>query len=222
MASGTRSGNNVTMENINSEVLMSLSKEKLVEMFLSLKDECVALKEMDAYRQKMETRMEEIEREQFKSSRYSRRDTTEITGIPGDISNDAFEDEIIRIYDVAQVNVNGTQLVKTDIQACHRVGKKNIVIVKFVNRNEGSYCGKNLKSNSPYPAPTYSNYSNYSFCPEFRFLNYLVRQGEKQRRFIFTRYDVELHIQLVDNGPFHEMTHKGHLVRHGISEVDDS
>ena len=44
MASGTRSGKNVTMENINSEVLMSLSKEKLVEMFLSLKDECVALR----------------------------------------------------------------------------------------------------------------------------------------------------------------------------------
>ena len=85
MASGTSSGKNVTMENINSEVLMSLSKEKLLEMFVSLKDECVALKEMDAYRQKMEKRMEEIEREQFKSSQYSRRDTIEITGIPGDI-----------------------------------------------------------------------------------------------------------------------------------------
>ena len=48
MASGTRSGKNGTMENISSEVLMSSSKEKLVEMFLSLKDECVALKEMDA------------------------------------------------------------------------------------------------------------------------------------------------------------------------------
>ena len=117
---------------------------------------------MDAYRQKMEKRMEEIEREQFKSSQYSRRDTIENTGIPGDISNDALEDEIIRIYDVPQVNVNGTQLVKTDIQACHRVGRKNIIIVKFVNRkfaNEGLYCGKNLKNNSPYPAPTYINYS---------------------------------------------------------------
>ena len=49
-------------------------------------------------RQKMEKRMEEIEREQFKSSQYSRRDTIEITGIPGDISNDALEDEIIRSY----------------------------------------------------------------------------------------------------------------------------
>ena len=116
-------------------------------------------------------RMEEIEREQFKSSQYSRRDTIEITGIPGDILNDALEDEIIGIYDVAQVNVNGTQLVKIDIQACHRVGKKNIVIVKFVNRkfaNEGLYCGKNLKNNSPYMAPTYINYS-------------------------FARYDMELH-----------------------------
>ena len=185
MASGTRSGKNVTMENINSEVLMSLSKEKLVEMFLSLKGECVALKEMDNYRQKMEKRTEEIEREQFKSSQYSRRDTIEITGIPGDISNDALEDEIIRIYDVAQVNVNGTQLVKTDIQACRRVGKKNIVIVKFVNRkfaNEGLYCGKNLKNNFPFMAPTYSN---YSFGPEFRFLNYFVRQAKKAKKIHF-------------------------------------
>ena len=29
-------------------------------------------------------------------------------------------------------------------------------------------------------------------------------------------------IQLVDNGPFHEIAHKVDLVRHGISEVDDS
>ena len=137
-------------------------------------------------------------------------------------SNDALEDEIIRIYDVAQVNVNGTQFVKTDIQACHRVGKKNIVIVKFVNRkfaNEGLYCGKNLKNNSPYPAPTYIN---YSFCPEFRFLNYLVRQAKKSKENSFSQGTTWSSIQLVDNGPFHETTHTVDLVRHGISEVDDS
>ena len=38
---------NMNKGDLNSEVLMTLSKEKLVEMFLSLKDECVALKEMD-------------------------------------------------------------------------------------------------------------------------------------------------------------------------------
>ena len=102
------------------------------------------------------------------------------------------------------------------------MGKKNIVIVKFVNRkfaNECLYCGKNLKNNSPYPALTYIN---YSFCPEFRFLNYLVRQAKKAKKIHF--YNVRhrvTHIQLVANGPFH-VTHKVDLVRHGISEVDDS
>ena len=97
-----------------------------------------------------------------------------------------------------------------------------LIIVKFVNRkfaNEGLYCGKNLKNNSPYPAPTYSN---YSFCPGFRFLNYLVRQARKAKKIHFSkvRHGVT-HIQLVDNGPFH-VTHKLDLARHGISEVDDS
>ena len=115
---------NMNKGDLNSEVLITLSKEKLVEMFLSLKDECVALKEMDTYRHKMDKRMEEIEREQYKSAQYSRRGTVEITGIPGDIPTDALENEVIRIYDVAQVNVNGTKLRRTDIQACHRVGKR--------------------------------------------------------------------------------------------------
>ena len=214
---------NMNKGDLNSEVLMTLSKEKLVEMFLSLKDECVALKEMDTYRHKMDKRMEEIEREQYKSAQYSRRDTVEITGIPGDIPTDALENEVIRIYDVAQVNVNGTKLRRTDIQACHRVGKRKTVIVKFVNRkfaNEGLYCGKHLKNNSPYAAPTYIN---NSFCPEFRFLNYLVRQAKRAKKIHFykVRHGVT-HIQLVDSGPFHEVTHKADLVRHGICEVDEN
>ena len=171
----------------------------------------------------MDKRMEEIEREQYKSAQYSRRDTVEITGIPGDIPTDALENEVIRIYDVAQVNVNGTKLRRTDIQACHRVGKRKTVIVKFVNRkfaNEGLYYGKHLKNNSSYAAPT--NINN-SFCPEFRFLNYLVRQAKRAKKIHFykVRHGVT-HIQLVDSGPFHEVTHKADLVHHGICEVDEN
>ena len=133
----------------------------------------------------MDLRVEKLERHQNKNFQYLRRDSIEISGIPANISHNDLEDEVIRIYDMAEVRVHDTKLNKLAIHACHRIGKKGKVIVKFTNRKyaiQGLYCGKNLKTNPPYRSPTYIN---NSFCPEFSFLNYAVRQAKKENKIHF-------------------------------------
>ena len=102
-----------------------------------------------------------------------------MTGIPADIGNQNLEEEVVKIYKKAGVEINGRNLDSSDIQACHRIGKKNITICKFVNRKfarEGLVGGRNLKGTDLYG--TSPAYINTSFCPEFKFLNFLIRKAK--------------------------------------------
>ena len=167
----------------SNEDLPNLTRDKLIDIIFSLRVENNALKAIQEFRDKMEKRMENLERQQNENFQYLRRDTVVISGIPTKVPQKHLEDEVIRIYDCANVTVHGTKLDKHAIQACHRTGKaqKN-VIMKFTNRkyaNEGLYNGKNLKVNAPYDTPTYIN---SSFCPEYGFLNYAVRQAKKAKK----------------------------------------
>ena len=209
---------NEEKRDLSNEDLTKLSKEKLVELVLSLKDECRSLRETQEYHEKLDKRMEALERQQNMNLQYLRRDTIEIHGIPGSIKNEQLEDEVMRIYDMAGVSVHGIKLDHLAIQACHRIGKKGNVVVKFTNRKyatEGLYNGKNLKENKPYETPTYIN---NSFCPEFSFLNYAIRQAKKQKKIHFYKLKNGItSVQLEEGGDLFEITHKADLAFHGIS-----
>ena len=115
-------------------------------------------------------RLEKLEREQNRHIQYQRRNTIEITGIPSTVKQDDLEEQVVKIFNAANVTVNEHGLDPYQIQACHRIGKKGITICKFVNRKfatEGIYCGKNLKGIKLYGNDS-QVYINNSFCKEYR------------------------------------------------------
>ena len=93
-------------------------------------------------------RVTELERSRHLYEQYGRRESIEITGISADITQEDFENEVIKIYDEAKVEVHCRQISHFDISTCHRIGKKSVGIVPFVNRKfayAGLSKGKNLK-----------------------------------------------------------------------------
>ena len=134
-----------------ANVLKDLNKNELVELVMSLKSENDSLK---SNQKKVDDRITKLERSHYLYLQYGRRDTIEITGIPSQIETTKLEDEVIKIYNEAQAKVHEEPLSNMDIQAAHRIGKKGVTIVKFVNRKfallEGLRCGKNLKGSKLY------------------------------------------------------------------------
>ena len=204
--------------------LMSLSKQQLVKLIESLKNENDMLKDLNKTIVNNESRLEKLEREQNLHFQYQRRDTVEITGIPQNVHQDNLEDEVIAIFDAMEVKVNGNQLSKIQIHACHRIGKKNVVIVKVVNRKfatKALYSGSKLKDVNMYGNSKI--YVNNSFCREFQFFNFLIRKASKAK--IINRYKIKhgvMFVQQVIDGDFHKISHKNDLIKLGIDVPTES
>ena len=81
------------------------------------------------------------------NAQYSRRECSEVVGIPTSIPNDSLETNISRVFDKLGVNVEGN-----DIQACHCLKDNDKVIIKFSNRKDSLQVlrvKKDLKSLDP-------------------------------------------------------------------------
>ena len=199
--------------------LNNLSKKELIEKVNQLQMENSVLKELQAFMKLSNERLEKLEREQNWHFQYQRRNSIEITGIPESVDQKDLEDEVVNIFKVAGVKVNGRELDNFQMQACHRIGKKGITIVKFVNRKfayEGLRCGRNLKGKEIFGANS-KVYINNSFCREYQYLNYCVRKAKSNNK-IFrwkVKHGVNL-IQVDDGGDFIEITHKNDLIKLGI------
>ena len=126
------------------------------------------------------TKRLKLEREQNKHLQYTICDSVEIHGIPTNIPQGQLEDEVIKIYNAAKIDIHGQSLRKIDMQACHRIGRKQEkTVVKFLNRKfsvEELYNGKNLQL---YGSKVFIN---NSFCEEFRHLNYIIRKLKSDER----------------------------------------
>ena len=202
--------------------LNNKSKSQLMDLVKSLTSENTALKEIVRIMESTNERLEKLEREQNKSLQYLRRDTIEISGIPSEIHQNELEKEILKVFQAAEVKVHGENLQERDIQAAHRIGKKGVVICKFVNRKfarEGLFCGRNLKGKNVY---NNSNvYINDSLCREFKYLNFVVRKSKNDN--IIFRWKVRNGITFVqkkDGDEFEEISHKSDLIRLGLLESE--
>ena len=108
---------------------------------------------------------------------------------------------------------------KTDIVACHRVGKKGVVVCRVINRKfarEAIVNGKNLKGSKRYGDGKI--YINNSLCPEFRFLNYVCRKAVQKKEIV--RYKVKNGVNMVqkeDGGRFIEIGHVLDLTNIGVT-----
>ena len=184
---------------------------------IKLQDENSTLKEEKLFMERTNKRLEDLERSHYLNLQYDLRDSVEITGIPTNIPDNGLEDEVIKIFDRAKVEVNGTKLDKLQIQGCHRIGKMGKIILKTVNQKlatESLFCSKNLKGNSPYQNDVYFN---NSFCKEFSRSNFLVRKAKRVNVINWWKVNNGVtYIMLVEDGTFLEISHFNDLVLHGI------
>ena len=145
--------------------LLNMEKEALVDIIKNLKNELE--KKTNDFIKITNLRLYHIEWAQNFSLQYNRRESFELSGIPEHITQERLEDEVVEIVKEAKVTVNRQPLKKTDIVACHRVGKKGTVVCRVINRKfarEAIVNGKNLKGSKRYGGES-KIYINNSFCP---------------------------------------------------------
>ena len=131
----------------------------------------------------LQERVEANERENYALQQYSRRDSIEIVNFPLEVKDDKIEEQTVSLLQAIDVDV-----IADDIQACHRLFKKDRVIVKFVSRKKALECLysksklKTLdKSEINFPTDK-AIYINESLCPEYRRLFGKLNELKKQKK----------------------------------------
>ena len=108
----------------NPDVLDRMKKNELIDLILQLQTEKEEIREERNSFVDLHKRVVELERSQYLYEQYGRRESIEISGIPTTVADENLEDEVIKVYKAAKVEVFGRDLRKDDISACHRLGKK--------------------------------------------------------------------------------------------------
>ena len=76
-------------------------------------------------------RITQLERNNLNNAQYNRRETLEINPVPSDIADDVLEQSVCQA-----LSLTGTSVEPDDLQACHRMRKKDRVIIKFKCRKQ--------------------------------------------------------------------------------------
>ena len=200
-----------TTDLFDPERLKQFKKSELVDIILEMQKEKKDLKSQLNKITDISDRVVELERSHTLYLQYGRRNCIEISGIPAEVEQNKLEDEVMKIYHEADVKVHGKTLGHFDMEACHRIGKKGVVIVRFVNRKfarQGLFNSAKLKKTKIYG--NQHVYINDSLCPQFNYIGYVVRklkktgriEGYKVRNGIFS-----VKLQAGDN-KYVEITHK--------------
>ena len=196
-----------------------MKKAELVEMVLALQTEKQTLVDERKHMfGSLTDRIVALERSQFLYEQYGRRECIEISGIPTSVKDDDLEEEVLRIYQTAEVKVFGRDVCKEDISACHRLGKKKeTTIVRFVNRKfafAGLINSKNLKDSKLYD---HNVYINNSFCREFAKFGYYIRQLKSKKKIVGYRVRHGIfQVQLEKEGDYFEISHETDFAQHGL------
>ena len=102
---------NIELEISSTIVFNKLTKNELINLVLQLKTEKEALQAERQLLGDIENRVIALERRQYLHEQYGRRESVEISGIPV-VENQNLEDEVIKVYNEAKVQVFGRQLKK--------------------------------------------------------------------------------------------------------------
>ena len=113
----------------DADKLNLFKKSELINMIMELQKEKDVLKNEVSNLSSIGKRVIELERSQALYLQYNSRHSVEITGIPEDVEQKDLECQVIKIYDEAEVDAHGRSLNHFDIEAFHRIRKKNVVIV---------------------------------------------------------------------------------------------
>ena len=193
----------------DAKTLNDFKKKELVELVMELQKEKKVLASQVSIIAGITDRVTELEKSHYLYLQYGRRSTIEITGIPANVDQKDLEGHVINIFKEANVKVHGNSLDHMDIEACHRIGKKNKVIARFTNRKfarESLYKSKNLKGTKLYGDQAI--YINESLCKQFHYIGFVIRklkrcemiESYKIRNGVFS-------IKIGENDRFEEISH---------------
>ena len=73
----------------------------------------------------------QLECNNLNNAQYNRRETLEINPVPSDIADDILEQSVCQT-----LSLTGTSVEPDDLQACHRMRKKDCIIIKFKCRKQ--------------------------------------------------------------------------------------
>ena len=128
-------------------------------------------------------RITQLERNNLNNAQYTRRETLEINPVPSDIADDVLEQSVCQA-----LSLTGVSVELDDLQACHRMRKKDRVIVKFKCRKQNHRVLLNCKTlqNKSHDL-TQLKFSgklfvNESMCHENNQLAYKCRQLKRARK----------------------------------------
>ena len=181
-----------------SSQLENLSKEELIDELISVEDISPKLSDLtsrfDDFLRRYEVlsseltiskncnrllgeRILQLERNAVNNAQYHRRESLEINPVPASIGDDALESSVCRA-----LSLTGHEIKPDDLQACHRLKKKDTVKVKFKCRKQRRSIltnRKNLRNKSD--GLTRLNFSgrlfvSESMCHENHQLSYKCRQ----------------------------------------------
>ena len=193
--------------------LNNFKKAELVELVVQLQKEKQTLQNESEFMKNIAKRVTELERSHNLYLQYGRRESVEISGIPAEVQDDELEDAVIQVYDAAKVEVDGVKLHKSHISACHRIGKKGNVIVRFPNRKfsyAGLFNGKNLKGTTLFgDSPIYIN---NSFCKEFGRFGAIIRKLKRDKR---------IHAYRIKHGVYNIQLSEANTALEQIAHISD-
>ena len=198
----------VAASDVSSQISSLDNKlSNLLTKFDQVSSELIIVKNVNSH---LIERIISLERHQLNTSQYQRREMIEINPVPLDIDNNVLEDSVCQALSLTGVTVN-----PDDIQACHRMKKKDRVIVKFTNRKMKQNVIKNRKllgtKSLDLTRLKFSGklFVSDSMCMENQQLSYLCRQLKNAKKIHSTWFfNNVLNIKLTDVSEPKKIFHK--------------
>ena len=108
---------------------LRISNENLQLRVKALEDEVILLKEAH----------HDLEKRTEMALQHGRLEQVIISGIPAEVEHKDLEEKCVKLLN----EIKEHQIVSRDIAACHRLGKNNDTILRFVNRKDADDCFEN-------------------------------------------------------------------------------
>ena len=116
----------ITEMQSNTKILEEV--RKLNDKFTNLESQLLVTKNVNSL---LQERVIDFERKCWANAQYSKRECLEVAGIPKSVKQNELEDKVLRIF-----KKFGSDIPSDNIEACHRVGRHNNVIIKFSKRKD--------------------------------------------------------------------------------------
>ena len=162
---------NVKFSELNDRFNDFEAKHKMVNSNLSITGRCNDL---------LLERITQLERNNLNNAQYTRRETLEINPVPSDIADDVLEQSVCQA-----LSLTGISVEPDNFQACHRMRKKDRVIIKFKQKHGVLSNRKTLENkNLDLTQLKFSGklFVSESMCHENHQLAYKCRQLKSARK----------------------------------------